>query len=172
MDTERDANGIVGSAYDLHRPSLLRYLSGITRDPVTAEDLVQDAFLRLTIETSAGRVPEDIGAWLHRVGHNLAMSRGRRLSVADRRRSELAKPDQPLSPEHVALALESQREVQAVVGDLDPDHRAALLLAAMGYGGPEIARSIGRTDGATRTMLCRARAKVRAQLLALQPVSP
>ena len=40
------------------------------------------------------------------------------------------------------------------------------VMAAMGYGGIDIARSIGRTEAATRTMLCRARAKVRTRLTA------
>jgi DNA-directed RNA polymerase specialized sigma24 family protein len=124
------------------------------------------------METAAGRTPDDMGAWLHRVAHNLAMSRGRRLSVADRRRAELAVPDQPHSPEHLALASERDHEVKEAVSDLQAVHRYALMMAAMGYGGIDIARSIGRTEAATRTMLCRARAKVRTRLEALQPIAP
>jgi RNA polymerase sigma-70 factor (ECF subfamily) len=164
MDTSPDIERIVGSAYELHRPDLWRYLTSLTHDAVVAEDLVQDAFLRLTVEARAGRLPDDTGAWLHRVGHNLAMSRGRRLSVADRHRSELAMPDQPPSPEHVVLADERHRAVEAALAELEPVQREALVMASMGYGGPEIARSIGRTDGATRTMLCRLRARVRASM--------
>jgi RNA polymerase sigma-70 factor (ECF subfamily) len=172
MDAERAVNGIVGSAYELHRAALMRYLTGLTRDAVIAEDLVQDAFVRLTVEISAGRVPDDIGPWLFRVAHNLAMSRGRRLTVADRKRSALAVPDQPESPESVALAAERDREVSRVVAELDPVQQEALALAAMGYGGIEIARTIGRSHGATRTLLCRARAAARARLLATGPAWP
>lgn len=172
MDTPQAVNSIVEAAYEGHRSQLVRYLTGVTHDASTAEDLAQDAFVRLTIEASAGRVPDDIGAWLHRVAHNLAMSRGRRLSVADRRHSELAVPDQPRSPEQLALASERDREVQDAVSDLEAVHRYALLMAAMGYGGIDIARSIGRTEAATRTMLCRVRAKVRTRLTAAQPVAP
>ena len=172
MDTPANVNGIVEAAYEAHRAQLIRYMSGVTRDVSTAEDLVQDAFVRLTIETAAGRAPDDVGAWLHRVAHNLAMSRGRHLSVADRRQSDLARPDQPESPEHHALVAERDREVQDAVSDLQAVHRYALLMAAMGYGGIDIARSIGRTEAATRTMLCRARAKVRTRLTASQVVAP
>jgi RNA polymerase sigma factor (sigma-70 family) len=172
MDTEGAVDGIVGSAYELHRAGLLRYVGRITRDAMVAEDLVQDAFLRLTVETAAGRAPDDIGPWLYRVSHNLAMSRGRRLSVADRKSSSLAFPDQPASPESVALAHERDREIGAMVAELDPVHQAALALAAMGYGGDEIARSIGRSNPATRSLLCRARAKVRMRLLSTQPIAP
>lgn len=172
MDTPQDVNGIVEAAYEAHRSQLIRYLTSVTRDASTAEDLAQDAFVRLTVESTAGRIPDDVGAWLHRVAHNLAMSRGRRLSVADRRHCELAVPDQPQSPEQLALASERDREVQDAVSDLEAVHRYALLMAAMGYGGIDIARSIGRTESATRTMLCRVRAKVRTQLNAAQPIRP
>lgn len=171
METQ-DVNGIVEAAYAAHRAQLIRYLTGVTRDASTAEDLVQDAFVRLTTEAAAGRAPDDAGAWLHRVAHNLAMSRGRHISVADRRQSELARPDQPESPEHLALVAERDREVQDAVSDLQAVHRYALMMAAMGYGGIDIARSIGRTEAATRTMLCRARAKVRTRLNMSQAVAP
>lgn len=172
MDTPQDVNGIVEAAYGAHRAQLIRYLTGVTRDASVAEDLVQDAFVRLTIEAGAGRAPDDVGAWLHRVAHNLAMSRGRHLSVADRRESELARPARPESPEEIALVTERDREVQDAVSDLQAVHRYALQMAAMGYGGIDIARSIGRTEAATRTMLCRARAKVRTRLTASQAIAP
>lgn len=155
---------LVSAAYVSCRPSLQRYLTSITRDPWTAEDLVQDAFLRLTIEVAQGRRPDDPGAWLHRVGHNLAMSQGRRQSVAVRSHPVLEPPDEPATPEQSILELEHHRDVEAVLIRLDPVHRRALELAALGYSAQEIASSIGRTDAATRTMLCRVRAKVRAQV--------
>src|SRR6187431_1803794 len=169
MDTTLDAEAIVGTAYRTHSGSLQRYLESLTRDPSTGEDLTQDAFERLMREVHAGRVPDDIGGWLHRVGHNLAMSRGRRISVADRRRSELVVSDWAPSPESLTVAGEEQRAVGDALLGLGHVDRHALILASQGYHGAEIARSIGRTDLATRTLLCRARAKVRAQMLASQP---
>jgi RNA polymerase sigma factor (sigma-70 family) len=171
MDTETgvDIERIVGSAYLQHHGQLQRYLTGITRDPAAAEDLTHDAFERLTAEVQAGRVPDDFGAWLHRVGHNLAMSRGRRISVADRRRAELVVSDWMPSPESLTVAGEEQQAVSAVLEGLGQVDRQALVLAAHGYRGAEIARTIGRSDVATRTLLCRARAKVRTLMLARQP---
>lgn len=169
MDTGLDVDGIVGTAYLTHSGSLRRYLTSLTRDVAAAEDLTHDAFERLTNEVRAGRVPDDLGGWLHRVGHNLAMSRGRRISVADRRRSELVVSGWAPSPESLAVAGEEQRAVGTALEGLGPVDRQALILASHGYHGAEIARSIGRTDLATRTLLCRARAKVRARMLATQP---
>ena len=168
-DSGLDVERIVGSAYLTHGSALLRYLTSITRDPAAGEDLTQDAFERLTREVRAGRVPDDLGGWLHRVGHNLAMSRGRRISVADRRRSELVEPDWTPSPESLTVAGEDQRAVTAVLEGLGQIDRQALVLAAHGYRGAEIARSIGRSEVATRTLMCRARARVRSLMLASQP---
>jgi RNA polymerase sigma-70 factor (ECF subfamily) len=168
-DTAPDIERIVGSAYLQHSGQLQRYLTGVTRDVAAAEDLTHDAFERLTIEVQAGREPDDPGAWLHRVGHNLAMSRGRRISVADRRRSELIVSDWMPSPETLTVAGEEQQAVCEVLDGLGVIDRKALILASHGYRGTEIARTIGRSDVATRTLLCRARAKVRALTLARQP---
>ena len=170
MDTEHCEDPVT-AAYVSCRPGLQRYLTSVTRDPWTAEDLVQEAFLRLTIEVAQGRIPDDPGAWLHRVGHNLAMSAGRRQSVAARNHPVLEAPDDPASPEQSVVEIERRNELQAVLVDLDPVHRQALTLAALGYGAADIARSIGRTDGATRTMLCRVRAKVRAQVMGALPAA-
>jgi RNA polymerase sigma-70 factor (ECF subfamily) len=168
MDTQIDIDRIVGTAYLAHRAALQRYLTSLTRDPAAAEDLTQDAFERLTREVRSGRVPDDLGGWLHRVGHNLAMSRGRRMTVADRKRSELLVRDVEPSPESLAVAVEDQRAVCAALAFLGRVDREALVLASQGYPGAEIARSIGKSDVATRTLLCRARAKVRARVLASQ----
>lgn len=170
--TDQATSAFVASAYESYRPALLRYLTSITRDPSLAEDLVQDAFLRMTVEVTAGRTPDDPAAWLHRVGHNLAMSVGRRRSVALRPYRVLKPPDDPVSPEEAVVGSEQMHELEEVLVDLDPVHRKALTLAALGYDAHAIARSIGRTDGATRTMLCRVRAKVRAQVAAsIQPIA-
>ncbi len=170
MDATLDGDRIVEQAYLDHSGSLRRYLTSLTRDVAAAEDLSQDAFERLMREVRAGRQPDDIGGWLHRVGHNLAMSRGRRISVADRRRSELVVSDWAPSPESVTVAGEDQEAVVAVLGGLGVVDRQALILASHGYRGAEIARSIGRSEVATRTLMCRARAKVRTMVLADQPL--
>lgn len=168
MDHSGDLERIVGTAYATYSGSVRRYLTAVTRDVAAAEDLTQDAFLRLTVEVGAGRAPDDIGAWLHRVGHNLAMSRGRRLSVADRHLGELARPQPAPSPEAAAIRGEDHRAALDALCDLPLAHQRAMILASYGVDGPEIARSIGRTQGATRTLLCRARARIRTSLLAAE----
>lgn len=156
----------VETAFVEHHAALVRHLTAITRDPEVAQDLAQDAFLRLSRAVETGVAPDDTGAWLHRVAMNLATSRGRHLQVVDRRSTELARPSESPDPGSILIEGELARAVGAVLGELSQTEQDALLLAAHGYRGPEIAARIGRTPGATRTLLCRARGKVRDRMVA------
>ena len=160
-----ELEGIVEEAYAAHRAPLVRRLTAMTRRADVAEDLAQEAFLRLSSEVAAGRVPDDVAAWLHRVAANLVASRGRHQSVVDRRAGELPIPAPAESPERETIQHELDDAIHAALALLPVADRDALLLAAHGYRGPEIATHLRRTNGATRTLLCRARAKMRQQLI-------
>jgi RNA polymerase sigma-70 factor (ECF subfamily) len=161
---EPDVNRIVETAYELHGPGLRRRVLALTHDVPVAEDVAQEAFVRLAVEVRAGRVPDNIGAWLHRVSGNLIASRGRHLSVVDRKLADLPRPEQQPSPETASIEAEEVEALREALGSLKPLDRAALVMAAQGFPGPEIADRIGRSQGATRTLLCRARSKVRGEL--------
>jgi RNA polymerase sigma-70 factor (ECF subfamily) len=158
------AGHLVETAFRDHGPALVRHLTQVTRDREAAQDLAQEAFLRLAREAEAGRTPDDVAAWLHRVGFNLATSRGRRLQVADRGANRLVSRQQPATPAEIIERSETTRTVVRAMDGLSATERRALLLAAHGYSGTEIASLVDRTHLATRAMLCRARAKVRAEL--------
>lgn len=159
------AGRFVEAAFIEHRAALERRLTLICRDPEAAQDLAQEAFLRLAGEVEAGRIPDDPGAWLQRVGRNLAMSRGRHQQVVDRRNGELPRPGVENGPEEAAIEHETASAAVQALGSLSASVRQALVLAAHGCTGTEIAATIGRTPGATRTMLCRARTRIREEML-------
>lgn len=155
---------IVSAAYDAFERALYGFALGITHSGTAAEDLVQESFLRLVREVQAGRPPDNVRAWLYRVCANLATSRGRRATVATRYLPFLASREVGETPEARHLRHELGAELTAALAALSHDERTALLLSAGGFHGPEIADMIGRTHGATRTMLTRARMKVQARL--------
>ena len=66
------------------------------------------------------------------------------------------------------MRTERDAELHHALAGLSPDARAALLLAAEGFAGQEIAASIGRTEAATRTLMCRSRAQLRLVLEAAE----
>jgi RNA polymerase sigma-70 factor (ECF subfamily) len=155
---------LVEAAYTEHQPMLVRYLTQSTRDVDVAQDLTQEAFIRLAREIEAGREPNDTGAWLRRVAANLAVSRGRHRQVVDRHAGTLTRPSEPASPEEIVVESELAEAVGGVMAQLSGTERRALVLAANGYGAIEIAASVGRSPGATRTLLCRARSKIRERV--------
>jgi RNA polymerase sigma factor (sigma-70 family) len=157
---------LIDQEYRSGREALVRRLTALTRDREEATDLAHEAFLRLAREVVEGRTPATPAAWLYRVGSNLALSRGRRIAVADRHAATLPRPATAPAPEQLVVKAELGRALRIELGRLAAQEHQAVLLAAQGYQPSEIAAVIGRTPGATRTMLCRARAKLRIALLA------
>ena len=163
-----EADALVVAAWADHHAEVYAFLVRTTRDPAVAEDLLSEAYLRLTREARAGRAPDNVRAWLYRVGANLAVSRGRRLSAALRGIVKIRTTGAPttttFTPEASYLAREGRAALVGILADLDPGARAALLLASEGFSGAEIAAAIGRSEPATRTLLCRTRMRVRSRL--------
>lgn len=137
----------------------------MTRDPELASDVTQEAFLRLFVEAEAGRMPDNARAWLYRTSANLVVSRARHGAVAQRIAPRLVHDDEPAQPEAVAVLRETRTEVRGVLATLPPTDRAALLMAANGATGLEIAGRLGLSHTATRARLCRARRRFRAAAL-------
>ena len=152
---------VLTALYDAHRAELFAFLVRMTRDREVAEDLLQESFIRLIKEARAGRMPDEVRAWLYRVASNAAISRSRRGATWNRLVPRLLDRREPVGPESEALRAERNMELQTALAQLAPDGRAALLLAAQGFDGHEIAASIGRSEGATRTLLCRSRVQLR-----------
>lgn len=162
-----DADDYVSAAFEAHRDELFTFLARTTRDDEEAEDLVQETFLRLAREARAGRVPDQLRGWLFRVASNLAMSRFRRRSVVGRFLGRFGASEvdpQTGSPEQAAIRHERSAAMERALAALPAEARLALTLAGEGFSGREIARAINRSEAATRTLVCRARMRLRADL--------
>ena len=70
--------------YRRHAPGALRFAVMLTGDRMLAEDLVQDAFVRVATKVHTLRDPEAFGAYLTRVVANLAKSHFRHRQVVAR----------------------------------------------------------------------------------------
>lgn len=163
---DADARAAVELAFAAHAPRLRSILLGITRDPQVAEDLAQEAFVRLFVETRAGRAPDNTGGWLYRTASNLAVSRARRSIVARRFAPMLVEREPRPSPEVEAIRDERASQLHAALRELSPAERSALVWAAEGLSGGEIADRLGKSQVAVRTMICRARGRLRIRLAA------
>jgi RNA polymerase sigma-70 factor (ECF subfamily) len=161
-----------GDAYQRLAGELNGFLIRTVRDPDVAADLLSDAFTRLLVEERAGRWPDQPRAWLYRVASNLAMSRGRHLQVVarvDRSLQGAYREPKDASADVEVLRRERRGDLDRALEQLTTDARTALLLAAAGFDGREISDTIGRSEAATRTLLCRSRLRLRELLAGIEP---
>jgi RNA polymerase sigma factor (sigma-70 family) len=159
-----DVSRTVLSLYDVHHRELASFVRAIERDPRAAEDIVSETFVRLIDAVRRGRTPDQPRAWLHRVAANLVIDGGRRRTVVTRFLGRLTDHRTAPPPDDWVLRDESRREVWQALSTLAPDARTALMLAAHGFSGHEIADAIGRSELATRSLICRARIRLRDEL--------
>lgn len=157
------ANG-VRAAYGAHQGELYSFALASTHSVETAEDLVQDAFARLMEATADGKGPANVRAWLYRVLANLVTSRARRRAVAARGLPFLLRSETGEGAEAEFLRGEVDDRIPTALNGLSQLERTALLLAARGTPGRDVASAIGRSEGATRTLMCRARMRLRQRL--------
>ena len=152
---------IVEAAFDAHASQLKGFAMAAVRDQDAADDLVQETFLRFVRHVRHDPVPDNIPGWLHRVCANLIISRGRRHTVAERKKSLLIDRTMAASADEHVLRIDETARLREALGELPPDARAALLMAAAGFSPAEIGQAIGRSTNATSTYICRARVRLR-----------
>jgi RNA polymerase sigma-70 factor (ECF subfamily) len=140
--------------YEAEHLDLYRFLLATVHDPGVAEDVLQDTFLRLIRECASGRPPANPRAWLYRVATNLVIGAARRTRTVTRSLPALRTDElDRRSPEAVALEVERDEEI-----------RSALVLASQGFTAREIGTAVGRSEAAVRTLICRARLRLRGRL--------
>lgn len=143
--------------FEAERPRLLGIASRVLADPVEAEDIVQQAWLRLH-RTDADI--ENLPAWLTTVTTRLCLDRLRaRTPVphAEVRPIENA----PDPADDVVLADTVSVALQMVLDRLSPNERVAFVLHdSFGFEFSTIASVLGTTPAAARKLASRARAKV------------
>ncbi|MFN0169309.1 MAG: RNA polymerase sigma factor [Bryobacteraceae bacterium] len=155
-----------GHWFEQFRGPLCRYLHVILRDSAEVEDLVQEAFFRLSSEFHNGREINDVRAWIFRVAHNLAVDRRRRKSpivlIGDlRSASGLPEPADPTpDSERSILDSEQRRRVQRAINRLSPQERQCMEMRASGLRYREISEILGIGISSVQSALVRAIRKI------------
>ena len=129
-------------------------------DAALAEDVVQEAFLRLSEAEPVQRQADDaVGAWLRRVCLNLSFNRvrdERRLRQRVERAGRLDLASEVTTPSEALLAKERQTAVRQALHGLPDSQRQCLLLRHSGYSYAEIAATVGISVGSVGVYLARA----------------
>ena len=148
------------AAFERERPRLLRIAGRILRDDAEAEDIVQQAWLRLH---STEAVIDNLPGWLTTVTTRLCLDRLRapKPVLVD----DLAFPSLTEDPaDTLALADTVGIALQVVLDRLTPSERVAFVLHdSFSFDFPTIAAMLGTTPAAARKLASRARSKVRPE---------
>ena len=146
------------SEFELERPRLTRVASRILANPVEAEDVVQQAWLRLDRADAAGI--DSLPAWLTTVVTRLCLDRlGARIPEPGEP-PERPAPDADPADETV-LVDEVGGALAVVLERLTPTERVAFVLhESFGVDFAEIGEILDRTPAAARKLASRARTKV------------
>lgn len=142
---------------------LLRFIRRRVSDQSTAEDLLQDVFVAIQARREDLRDRERIAGWVFRIARN-------RVIDHYRAQRQLA----PLSPDLAAETADDPGPaaalspcLAAMVRDLPPDYRSAIELTAYdGVSQQALGERLGISSSGARARVQRARARLKARLLA------
>lgn len=160
MSGSRFDRDLLGELYARHHAELFRYAARFTGDPDLAEDIVQDAFLRLAEQPEV--TPAAHRAWLYRVATTIAIDAGRAsrrhetLAAAGVAMGRLAVGDAGPDPARAAEQADIRGKVREALNHLEPRDRAVLLMREEGFAHHEIANAVATTTKSVGTMIARA----------------
>ena len=146
------------SLFGAHYPRMFRFLDRLSGDPDLADDLAQEAFVRLH---RRGTMPDAPEAWLVSVALNLF--RNSRSTVTRRRRllaeagSDAVHPAAAPSPDGALIADEERRRVRAAIDRMPERERRLLLLRGEGLSYRDISAALSLNEASVGTLLARAR---------------
>jgi RNA polymerase sigma-70 factor (ECF subfamily) len=147
--------------YEAHLRDVYSYAYYRVGNHHDAEDLTEQTFLQAYRHFERAQRESDgrpLRPWLIRIAHNLA---------ANLYRDRARKPQSPLeesapiaaahTTEELVAGRDELKRVLEGVSRLPEDRREALIMRfALGMDNREIARALGRTDGATKVLIHRA----------------
>ena len=156
-------------AIERHRGAVLRLALARTRNAADAQDVAQDAFIKLLRSTTRFHDDDHLRAWLLRATHDSCVDLHRQ---AWRRRVETREDMVAVTDRETwdpAFEEVVNHPVWTAMGRLPDKLRCALHLHYVeGYGIAEVADILGCTEAAARTRLHRGRKKLAAELARLE----
>jgi RNA polymerase sigma-70 factor (ECF subfamily) len=126
-----------------------------------AEDITEQTFLQAYRHLERARRESNgrpLRPWLIRIAHNLAANHHRDRSRRPQANIEAVEPPvHPHDTEQIVAGRDELRSVMRRLDDLSDDRREALIMRfALDMSNREIARALGKSDGATKVLIHRA----------------
>jgi RNA polymerase sigma-70 factor (ECF subfamily) len=142
-----------------HRRHLIAALWMITRDRQEAEEIAQEAFLRVWERWDRVAAMDDPEGYLYRTAMNVFRSRKRRASVALRNLGRPALPDDLLE------SVETREVLIQTLSTCTPRERAAIVLTdVLGFSSEEAASYLGIRPTTVRVLAARGRGRMQQEV--------
>jgi RNA polymerase sigma-70 factor (ECF subfamily) len=161
------------SIYRYHSRRVYALCLRLARDPVEAEDLTQEAFLRLFRKIHTFRGESAFSSWLYRLTANVAFMSFRKKKLATDSLERVGETgDETRSAGHEIGVIDSRLSglfdrinLQAAIDQLPQGYKAMFLLYdVQGYEHHEIAKILGCSVGNSKSQLHKARKRRREEL--------
>ncbi len=137
------------------QPPFLRYASVMTRNPDTAKDVMQEAWIKIIRALPKLRDPLKFPAWAFRIINNQCLDALRRVRVFDELKD--------VADNRNLRELEDHEQVWWVLEQLSPEHRSVLALHYLQeFDVKEIATILRKPQGTIKSRLYHARERFRA----------
>ncbi len=134
----------------------------MTRDPSTAEDCAQEAFINAWRALDRFEIRSSFSTWLHRIAVNVVLGKRRRSSFT---------AEAPLESEELEASEWSldtpveESEIEEAIAGLPDGARDVLVLSGIyGYSHGETAQMLGVAEGTCKAQLHRARKLLKERL--------
>lgn len=148
-----------------HMPRAIRVAQRIVRDAAEADDIGQEAFLRVW-HKAASFDPQvaRFTTWLYRIVLNLSFDRSRKPRHAPIEEAAEIASSEPAPVDHL-IADQQRRTLHAAMARLSDRQRGAIALFHMeGLSGDEAARAMGLSPKAFESLLARARIALKTEV--------
>jgi RNA polymerase sigma factor (sigma-70 family) len=158
-----------GELYSIYLAPIYRYVSYQVRDKMTAEDIVEEVFVKAwkAIGTCKGK-SQTFSAWLYRIAHNHVVNTLRRMNKRVSLESvemEIETLIEVTNPEQEVEAKLAKQELLEAMTCLSQNQRQVIILKFIeGLDNREIAQILGKKEGAIRVLQMRALSRLRQEL--------
>jgi RNA polymerase sigma-70 factor (ECF subfamily) len=157
---------------NLYQKKVYRIVFGMLGDHDEAADVTQEAFIRAFRSLKNFKFESSFGTWLHRIAINYSISHIRRRKIREhlnlsevshRLSSPLGRPGRDLALKNLGA------EIEEAIASLPPKQRAIFVMHYQEeLPHKEIARIMGRSEGAIKSSYCQAVKKLRKRLISYE----
>ena len=155
--------------FNRYAPKMLSVCRRYARHELEAEDLLQDAFVRIFDKLGTFRGDGSLEGWIRRIVVHISIRNYRKSSFKNEQFGYDHLPEEPIEEE--ALSRLNAEELLKMISELPDGYRMVFnMFAIEGYSHAEIAEMIGCGESTSRSQLAKARKMLQLMVVEMEIV--